>query len=55
MTTEEKLRWLEEANVFVRTFLPAERLAQWERWVSRHQQPGTNDDQHVEPDNRPTG
>lgn len=26
MTAEEKLRWLEDANAFVRKFVPSERL-----------------------------
>ena len=44
MTAEEKLRWLEEANAFVRKFVPVDRLAQWERLASRQQQAATNDD-----------
>ncbi|MEW6683600.1 MAG: hypothetical protein AB1451_11870 [Nitrospirota bacterium] len=31
MSAEDKLRWLEEANEFVRRFVPPERLDQWER------------------------
>lgn len=31
MSAEDKLRWLEEANEFVRRFVPPERLEQWER------------------------
>jgi hypothetical protein len=31
MSAEDKLRWLEEANEFVRRFVPPERLERWER------------------------
>ncbi len=37
MTAEEKLRWLEEANAFVRKFVPAERLERWARLRERDQ------------------
>jgi hypothetical protein len=33
MTAEEKLRWLEEANAFVRKFVPLERLARWQQLI----------------------
>lgn len=35
MTAAEKLRWLEEANAFVRKFVPAERLERWARLRDR--------------------
>ena len=35
MTAEEKLRWLEEANAFVRKFVPPERLERWARLRER--------------------
>jgi len=31
MSAEDKLRWLEEANQFVRQFVPPDRLERWER------------------------
>jgi hypothetical protein len=31
MSAEDKLRWLEEVNEFVRRFVPPERLEHWER------------------------
>jgi hypothetical protein len=37
MTAEEKLRWLEEANTFVRKFVPSERLERWARFRERNQ------------------
>lgn len=35
MTAEEKLRWLEEANAFVRKFVPPQRLERWARLRAR--------------------